>query len=461
MLTELGLSEVGTRSLLQLSCSRDYKLRIWLMKPLRNYQDFENFLSSFTNYERQATFPCRPEALRPGRMVGFLEDIGNPHREYSTVHIAGSKGKGTTALILEALLEAEGLRTGTYTSPHVEELRERIRVAGKSVTRTDLCQELNHLLPALGRRHGDAATFPTFFELMTALAMAHFARRRVDWAIFEVGLGGRLDATNVLSPRWSAITSVGLEHTRVLGGTLAEIAREKAGIIKPETPAVLGSLPPAALEVILEVARERRAEIHHASPDSVRPGPPGQLLIAGFRRPVPCSAVRGPALRADLAVALRLHRGILGRAGRAPRREHAVRALGQLRLPARVEVFDGKPPVVLDGAHTAESFESLRLTLEEIRFPAPRTLVLSVALDKRLAPILREARQIASDFILTRADALRSVPPADLRSQLGRGTVVDDPVSALELALERNQPVVVSGSVYLAGAVRPWLRRRF
>lgn len=430
------------------------------MKPLARYEDFENFLSSRTNYERQRTFRYGPETLRMDRMRSLVRDIGNPHLRYPTVHVAGTKGKGATSLILEALLIAEGLRVGTYTSPHIEEIRERVRVGGEAVSRADLVRVMNLLLPALTRREEQGKSLPTFFEIMTALAMIHFANEHVDWAIFEVGIGGRLDATNIIEPRWCAITSVGLEHTHILGRTLRKIAVEKAGIIKPETPVVIGHLPREALRVVQAVAHERSAELIPVRPDSVRRVANARLALNEFSDPFPCTAIRGPALRSDLSIALRLHRAILSSMGRPVNRETLAAALRRLRLPARVEVFDGDPPVVLDGAHTVDSFRALRLTLEEIEFPRPRTLVLSIASDKWLEPIIHQAHRLATDFILTRADGTRSLSPQALRDHLGQGTIIDRPLEALGVALERARPVVIGGSVYLAGTLRGALAKR-
>ena len=429
------------------------------MNPLRDFKDFEKFLSSFTNYERQRHPRYSPESMSLERMRDLLEDAGSPEKNCAAVHVAGTKGKGTTTLLLEQLLLADGFRVGTYTSPHVEHLRERIRVDGSWISEKDIIELVNDLLPLLERRQA-TSSFPTFFELMTTLAMCHFSRQQVDWALFEVGLGGRLDATNVLSSRLTAITNIGLEHTQILGNTLEKIAREKAGVIKDRTPVVLGDLGPEAFQAILEVARERNAEVFRSRSDSVRPGGPGLLEIDGYPALVAAPAVRGPALRADLAMALLLHRLLLENSGVEPSTERVALALSRVELPARVELFPGNPPVVLDGAHTGESMKALSSTLAEMSFPLPRTVVFSLASDKWLNPILRELPAIGDEFVLTRADPVRSLAPAEIREKLGKGLVIEDPRKALEEALKHPRPVVVCGSIYLAGEVRDDLRRR-
>ena len=218
-----------------------------LLKQVQNDTDFEHFIGEFTSYESMKTFHYNDKTLKLERMAAFLKDIGNPQLSYPTIHIAGTKGKGTTCLILENLLSQNGKKVGSYLSPHIEHIRERIRFSNRSINETELCNTLNAMLDVLNRRRNLGEDhFPTFFELMTSLAMAFFHDREVHHGIFEVGLGGRLDATNVLSPSWTAITSISLEHTQKLGNTLASIAREKAGILKAGIPVIVGPGLPGA-----------------------------------------------------------------------------------------------------------------------------------------------------------------------------------------------------------------------
>lgn len=408
------------------------------MRRLTDFREFQQFLASFTNYEKLPTFRYDAETLGLERMRRFAADVGDPQDRYPSIHIAGTKGKGTTTLILESLLRAEGFRVGAYTSPHVEHMRERIRVDGESITEAELVDIANELLPALESRV-DTGEFPTFFELMTAMAMQYFARREVDYAIFEVGLGGRLDATNIVSARLTAITSIGLEHTEQLGESLAEIAAEKAGIIKPFVPVVVGELPDEAREIVERVARKKNAPVespvaHKASSD------------------VAC--VRGPGLRADLAIALRLFEDVLSSTGHTLDSARTREALERLELPARVEILDGEPPICVDGAHTVESIEALDDALDESDFPRPRTLVFSLVAGKRRDEILEILPRLADWVIFTRADATRSLPPEELIEAYGSGEAIEDPQEALAQAKRRGTAIVVSGSMYLAGCLR-------
>jgi len=425
---------------------------------LADFAEFERFLNRCTNYERVPTLPMARAELALARMAEFAAEIGSPQLACPSIHVAGTKGKGSTSLILEALLRSEGWKLGTYTSPHVENLRERIRLEGAPIGEHDLLREVNRLFPALeARRALGEDAFPTFFELMTALAMTSFKSHRVDRGIFEVGLGGRLDATNILRPQLTAITSIGLEHTQQLGDTLAKIAREKAGIVKEGTLLVLGPVPDEARREILQIAAARHAPVVEVDPASASSAGPGSIDLKGLGV-VPAGPVLGPALRTDLALAVELLRQTLAPEGKTPSRERIAAGLASLHLPARVERFGGDPEVILDAAHTADSVRALRLTLEEIGFPRPRTLVFSVASGKDLPGILGELPRIGEEIIWTLADPIRSIPPETLRAELGIGQVVLDPTDALRAAQGRGHPVVVTGSFYLAGALRPKLR---
>ncbi|MGQ9589759.1 MAG: bifunctional folylpolyglutamate synthase/dihydrofolate synthase, partial [Planctomycetota bacterium] len=301
---------------------------------LEDYRQFEAFLATFTNYERVPSPAYDKETMGTERMRAFLELLGDPHRAQPAVHVAGSKGKGSTCLALEAILLAEGYRVGTYLSPHVEHLRERVRVNGAPVEEGELVEATNGALGALERLRGRGpAAFPSFFELLTALAMSIFRARRVDWAIYEVGLGGRLDATNVVSPAVSAVTAIELEHTEQLGTTLAAIAREKAGIVKPGIPVVVGDLEEEALREVAEIARARGAPMVVCPKSAVSRAGTGLLRIEDPEATIPAGRIVGPGLRADLGIAIAIARAVLAGAGRRLDRAARAAAISGLELP--------------------------------------------------------------------------------------------------------------------------------
>ena len=429
------------------------------MQPLTSFAEFERFLGTFTNYERLQHFHYDKETLGLDRIRSLAAEMGDPQLAYPSVHIAGSKGKGSTSLLLESLLLSSGYRVGTYTSPHVEHLTERVRVGGRPISEEAILEELNSAIPVLEpRRCGTDGTFPSFFELMTALAMGTFRHENVDWGVFEVGLGGRLDATNILEPRWTVITSIGLEHTAQLGARLSEIAREKAGIIKPGVDVFIGPMPPEAEAEIRRVAAGKNARVVPVAGDRVRPAPDGGLYLEALDAVVPAGPVLGPALRVDLSLALEVFRSIALDDDRSPDVSAVGAALESLTLPARVEVFATDPCIVLDSAHTTESLQALGRALEERGVPRPRTVVFALSKGKELASILRCLPEIAEEIIFTHADEVRSVPPAELRDHFGGGEVIQKPEDAFARAIERSLPVIVTGSFFLSGRLRRMVR---
>ena len=224
----------------------------------KTYDETLDYLFKFTNYENFVNFPYDASKLNLARMRGLLEFLGNPHLAPASVHITGTKGKGSTAMMLGAIAQKCGRRAGLYTSPHLVNIEERITVNGRMIPRDDLVEQMNILLPYLEKQKKEAEQYatPTFFEIFTAIAWNYFRARGVDLAIMEVGLGGRLDSTNIIAPAVCIITNVSIDHTRQLGGTVASIAREKAGIIKPGVPVVTAAQDADALAVF-EEALER------------------------------------------------------------------------------------------------------------------------------------------------------------------------------------------------------------
>ena len=228
---------------------------------VESYESALDFLYQFVNYERKMTEIYAPEKMDPFRPARLLYAAGDPHRRYPSIHIAGTKGKGSVAAMCAAALRAAGYRVGLYTSPHLQDLRERIRILtiddGEGhITQTDFVCLVNEL-----REITKGMEALTWFELLTAMAFMHFAQKEVDVAVVEVGLGGRLDATNVLTPVVSVITSLSLDHTGLLGNTLAEIAAEKGGIIKHAVPVVVAPQAPEAMAVLRQMAGERQAPL--------------------------------------------------------------------------------------------------------------------------------------------------------------------------------------------------------
>ncbi len=427
------------------------------------------YLDGLINLERQPTLSQARLGLEPIRAL--LERVGHPERELSVVHVAGSKGKGSTALFAESVLGAAGERVGTFTSPHLQNWTERFRIAGREVSGSALAASVERLRPHIDalNRAGRGPT-PSFFDATTAAALLLFAEAGVDRAVLEVGLGGRLDSTNIVAPAVTCITSIELEHTDKLGDSLDQIAVEKAGILKPGVPCVIGRLPAPARDAVRARANELAAPLFSLDVDFSIDVVGGMTAAQGplirYREPDGFEveaqlSVLGEhqALNAALAVAAirRLGAHLDGTLAAA-----AAKGLAAAALPGRVELVECSPRVVIDSAHTAASARALAAALASI--PARRLhFVLSVSAGKDLKAILAPLLPLASALTLTRAEARRSLDPTEL-SVAVRGVdpqmeirIVPNPQLALRTAhaaLAGDELLCVAGSVYLAGIAR-------
>jgi dihydrofolate synthase/folylpolyglutamate synthase len=383
--------------------------------------------------------------------------------------VGGSKGKGSTALLAEAVLRESGERVGVFTKPHLERWTERFRVDGAEVAGESLAAALDELRPHVERSRGHGRPeAPTWFDATVAAALLVFREARVDRVVLEVGLGGRLDSTNAVAPDVTCITTIELEHTDKLGTTLAAIAGEKAGILKPGVPLVTGHLPEEAEAVIARRVRELDVpwsrlghEIGVAVQDAGLDGIALRTSDGSF-----ALEARLPLLGAhqagNAALALACVRRLPGRAPDARLAAAARRAFGTARLPGRVELLGRRPWLVVDAAHTAASARALAAALA--RIPRARAhLVLSVSAGKDLAAILEALLPLAHAVTVTRAEPARSLDPAALGRAIEAAAPgvpvrsVPNPHLALRAAREALGPddlLVATGSVYLAGIAR-------
>lgn len=406
-----------------------------------------------------------------------LAGLGDPHRRWPCVHVAGTNGKGSVTAMIDTALGAAGWRTGRYTSPHLTRIEERIVVDGAEVTPVALDDALRRVFAVIDRllASGALPATPTFFEVSTAAAFVVFADAAVDVAVVEVGLGGRFDATNVVAPAVTAITSIDFDHERHLGTTLAAIAAEKAGIAKAGVPLVVGALPDEAREVVTQaadaagaplvsvpdtVAMVTTSEAGHAVlrlTTPVRTYPPVRLGLAGRHQAGNAAvAVRALEVLADVS----------------PLRSDAaavVSGLRDVRWPARLEWLcrraDGAR-VLVDAAHNPAGARALASYLDEAGIPAV-TLVTSIMQDKDVAGVLAPLLPHAARVVATRAASPRATAAADLAAAIVRlgapglaVTAVDDPWTAVSDALEDARPVVIAGSIFLVGPLRDALLNR-
>jgi dihydrofolate synthase/folylpolyglutamate synthase len=367
------------------------------------------------------------------RMRAALEALGSPERSVRAVHIAGTNGKGSTAAMTESILRAAGMRTGLYTSPHLSRFTERIRLGGREVPGDELA--------ILDQRVADTGVPLTYFEVATVLAFLVMAEAAVDVGVLEVGLGGRLDATNVCRPVATAITSIGFDHTELLGESLAAIASEKAGIAKAGIPLLVGDLPAAAAVEVERIAGEVGAPLQRLG--SEIPPAPRQPALAGRHQ------------ERNAAIAVALARVAAGACGRALHEADLDAGLGQVAWPGRLERV--APDVWLDAAHNLEGVQALAEALPGGR---PRALLLSVVRGKPAAEMLARLAPLFDSVWLTRSRNPRAWPAGELAALLHgpvAAKVDEDPVAALaaaRAAVAGGGWVLVCGSVFLVGEIR-------
>jgi dihydrofolate synthase/folylpolyglutamate synthase len=398
----------------------------------------------------------------------LLAALGHPERNLSAVLIAGTNGKGSTAAFLASMGSVAGYRTGLYTSPHLEEVEERIRIDGRAISRAELSASLGNLVAVAQQALGH---LPTYFEALTAVAFSHFAAQEVDLAILEVGMGGRLDATNATEPELSLITEIGLEHRAHLGEDLDSIAREKAGILRAGRPAVAWVERPEAQRAIQEVAVAVGADLR-LGPEVAKieivedRGWDGQRLhLETDEDRYRLSLQLGGHHQAKNAALAVLGAEILAQRGwERLSRDAIVAGAEGSRWPGRLERVDlpGRRSVLLDVAHNPDGAEALArfLSRQELDY----NLLFGVLADKDAGEILPVLVAKARSVILTSPDSERALPPAEIEKLLpaGRAVVVPAAAPALERALADDpELLVVCGSVYLVGEVRELLRDRF
>jgi dihydrofolate synthase/folylpolyglutamate synthase len=457
------------------------------------YQDALDYIFSFVNYERQARYAYNAVTFSLQRMEELLERLGNPHHAFRSIHIAGTKGKGSTSVMVESVLRTAGYRTGLYTSPHLHTFRERIRLNGALMSKDDLIEVLERCRPAV-----EATPGITAFEVMTAMAFVYFAECAVEWAVLEVGLGGRLDATNVVHPAVGSITSLSYDHVELLGHTLSLIAWEKAGIIKPGVPIVSAPQEPEAMGVIHRVCSDTGARLVVIGEDWTVEGSGGDLAGQTFtitRHPAPPTrrdsgwGNPGAVSLADLHIRL-LGRHQLINAANAVAilwelsvqgvdiPEAALRrGLAEARWPGRFEVLNLHPGLVVDSAHNADSAMKLRLALAEW-FPRPPrdrlALVFGASADKDIDGMLHafltpdpdQKLLPANKVIVTKSYHPRAANLAGLADHVRalNGTrpisIQDNLDSALKEALAwagNDDLICITGSIFVvAQARRSW-----
>lgn len=396
----------------------------------------------------------------------LLAGLDNPQDAFLSLHVAGTNGKGSVCALLASVFQAAGFRTGLYTSPHLLRFHERVRVNGTPITDAELACQIELVEDALARRREEGLRDATFFEFTTALAFSHFRDRKVQVAVIETGMGGRLDATNVITPVVSVITPIGLDHQQYLGDTVEAIAGEKAGIIKPGRPVVGANMAPAALQVIRKTAQARGASFIPVS-ESVQVKRIRQTL-AGQRITIetPDEAI-GPLVLpllgehqlANVATAVTALLTFRDQCALPLPEAVIAKGLSEVRWPARLQVVEHDPVVLLDGAHNPPAAAVLVRALHELAPKQPVGLVAGFLADKDATGILRELAAVTRRGWLVPLSGERAMNMADMQAAARAVHVEATPAADFAAALaaakawarEQKGLVCIAGSLYLAG----------
>jgi dihydrofolate synthase/folylpolyglutamate synthase len=417
-------------------------------------------LDSLPNYEKL----CRTEgAFDLDRYRRFLKRLGSPQDSLkNVVLVAGTKGKGSTCALLDSTLRAAGLKTGLYTSPHLLDVRERIRVSGRTIPKSEFAR-----LAAVIEPHVKVVPV-TWFEAVTAIAFLYFLEQKVSYSMLEVGMGGRLDATNVTHPLVSVITRIGLDHTEVLGDSLSAIAREKAGILRPRGIAVVGVQPAPALTAISRRCRELDSRLVYVPSflhtEGVELRRSKTVFLAGVRG-LGSGQLRRYKLgllgahQVENAAAALAALTFLRTEDRRITLESVARGFAAATLPARFQIVRRKPLLVLDGAHNVDSIRALVETLRDVH-REQLTVVFGLSRDKPADELLEILRPIASRLILTQADSPRALPVNDLAAHARDMWLKFEAANTVAEALGRvHEPAVVTGSFFVCADALRYLRR--
>ncbi len=424
------------------------------------YNNALDYLYSFVDYSLKKSSELAKADFHLDRMFALMEALGDPQKAYPIIHVAGTKGKGSTSALAAAALQAGGYRTGLYTSPHLQDYVERIQVNGQPVSHEGLVGLVEQI-------KGAVVKIPklTTFEISTAMGFLYFAQQKVEAAVIEVGLGGRLDATNVVSPQTAVITSLSYDHMAVLGNTLTAIAGEKAGIIKEGIPVVSSPQKEEALKVLERVADERRApltlvgrDVFYEAGEHSLDGQALQVWTDGGK-PVKLTL---PLLGAHQVVNAATAYAALKASGLVLSNDDIRQGFAEVTWPCRFEIVRREPPVVLDSAHNTDSFEKLMQTLEDY-FPGRAvTLVFGSSEDKDIAGMINSLKPCLSRVIGTKAAHPRALEPEKIVETANGLEVPAEaavPVKAalrraLELAAKDGSIVLSAGSMFVTAEVK-------
>ena len=441
----------------------------------RTYDKAIRYLFDHTDYEKQKTLRYNVTTFDLSRMEKLLKLLGNPHEKITTVHIAGTKGKGSTATMLAKMIEANDYSVGLYTSPHVTTLNERISINSQMVTDKEMLKLINRTHASIEKciKEGDS---PTFFEIMTALAFLHFAEEDVDVAIIETGLGGRLDSTNVINPKVIGITNISIDHQNLLGNTLDCIAKEKAGVFKKGVPVITVPQEPAAMRVLKKHANEMSAPLSITGRDidfssrfesSREHGPHTRICMTTSQSKFEHLRVPLPgehqAVNCGLALAML---DTLKTKGYNIDDNKAALGLSSVSLTGRMEIISHDPRIIVDTAHNAASIRALIQAIGQHVPYDSMVIIFGCNGDKDVRGMLEQLQYGADKVIFTRSNSPKAVYPQDLAEMYTEicgkmcqtALTLREAVRIASNAISREDLICVTGSFYLVGQAKEQLQ---
>lgn len=428
------------------------------------YRESIAYLNSFVNYERQDSYDYK-KSFNLERMMRLASLLGDPQKGIRSIHVAGTKGKGSTCAIVYSILRKAGFNTGLYTSPHLVSLHERIRINDELIGKEDISRLLEKMKPAIDKMADDR---PSFFEVYTALAYLYFKEKKADFVVYETGLGGRLDATNIIEPLVCAITPISYEHTDKLGNTLAQIAAEKAGIIKPGTVCILAPQEKEALDVFVRICEEKKAKLILVGKDIVfdEIGGDDRLELFNVRsmaREYPFLTMRllGAHQLMNAATAIGAVEA-LGYKDIAVSSDAIRMGVENTKWDGRLEVVERRPYLILDGAQNRASANALAKAIKRSFRYKRLVLVLGISKDKDIKGIMEELLPISDSVVLTKSNIVeRACEPSKIKEFIHSKDKEVILTSGVEEALSRARSmaaeddlVLVTGSLFVVGEAK-------
>lgn len=449
----------------------------------QKYEEALDFLYSFIDYSMKRNLRNAAEKFNLDRMRIFMNHLGDPQKDYGIFHVAGTKGKGSVSSFCASVLSAQGYKTGLYTSPHMIEFAERVRINGQEIPKADLVDIVDLLKPVT-----EQVPEITTFELTTALAFLYFSQQDVDYAVFEVGLGGRLDATNIVDPIVAVITSISYDHVQILGNTLSEIAGEKGGIIKPNTPVVVAPQNEEARLKLEQIAHERNAPLIQVGRDYLYAAdshsmdgqnflvwtPGEQPLVDEFIESGGRNMWSPLRLRIPLLGFHQIENAATAYAALATSEKFGVsisqkayrQGFADVHWPGRMEIIRKHPPIVIDSAHNRYSALRLRQAMDDYFPGLPVLLVFGASADKDIEGMFQELLPRVRRVITTQSIHPRAIEAeklVELAHRCGRSAEAITPIEdALEVALDeagQEAVILITGSIFVAAAAQEILAK--